>query len=222
MSGMPSRRELGTDHGDAARKLPMLPRWKRHRPTPLAVRASPIGPSPSSRFAAPPLRYGRYAMTAPSRRGILPPCSLLREAGPQGRFGQQRAWKPTAWAARRGQGLRAFASNPRSGLGLDAEHGSGSAAPRRLTRSGERVAHYPVGPTCGRKFGGPNRHGRACPRGPVGEFGIAWKGRGWRLVETNSPSVDPDSGYKIRTRGSPPPLWGRVREGGRAWYEPGR
>jgi hypothetical protein len=40
-----------------------------------------IGPSPSSRYAAPPLRFGRYAMTAPFRCGKVHPWSLLSEAG---------------------------------------------------------------------------------------------------------------------------------------------
>jgi len=46
---------------------------KRHRNSP-----------PSSACGAPPLRFGRFAMTAPSRQGEWPPSASMPETGPQG------------------------------------------------------------------------------------------------------------------------------------------
>ena len=71
-----------------------------------------IGPSPSSRCAS-PLR-----VTALFRYGFLLPCSLPSELGPKGRFTQQRAWQPKAWAARKGQCLRAKRATREAGATL--------------------------------------------------------------------------------------------------------
>ncbi len=41
-----------------------------------------IGPSPPSRYAAAPLRFARFAVTAPFRCGVLFSRSLFSKAGP--------------------------------------------------------------------------------------------------------------------------------------------
>jgi hypothetical protein len=45
-----------------------------------------IGPPPSSRFAAAPLRFGRFAVTAPFRCGGFASMVVAAQAGPQGRL----------------------------------------------------------------------------------------------------------------------------------------
>ncbi len=97
------RRSRGPSSGRAARvhlllqagegKAPQRPlsrlRYDIH--TSLSV-GGHIGPSPSSRFAAPPLRYGRYAMTAPFRCGGFVSMIFAERSRPA----QQRSWKPRA------------------------------------------------------------------------------------------------------------------------------
>ena len=70
----------------------------------MKLQRGPIGPTPSSRCAAAPLRFARYAVTAPFRCGD---CASMGRA--------------------EGSRLASVASDPRSGLGLEAEHGSGRA-----------------------------------------------------------------------------------------------
>jgi hypothetical protein len=86
-----------------------------------------IGPSPSSRFAAAPLRFARFAVTAPRRCGEAHPWSLLSEAGPQGRLPAAKTMKTKSLSRAEASRLASETSNPRSGRGLDAEHGSGTA-----------------------------------------------------------------------------------------------
>ncbi|MGD0185358.1 MAG: hypothetical protein ABSC25_08910 [Roseiarcus sp.] len=45
-----------------------------------------IGSSPSSRYAAPALRFGRFAMTAPFRRGVVASMIVAERTGPAGRL----------------------------------------------------------------------------------------------------------------------------------------
>jgi len=51
---------------------------------------------------------------------------------------------------------------------------------------------------------------------PVEKIGARWKRPECRPLETKGALADKDLGDKITARAFPPPLWGRVREGGRA------
>jgi len=93
-----------------------------------------IGPASSSGFAAPPLRFGRFAMTTLGRCGFLHPRSLPIKAGLMAVFAQQRPWKAQSLSRADRSSLASEASDPRSGLGLDGEHGSGSRSVERQRR----------------------------------------------------------------------------------------
>jgi len=66
--------------------------------------------TPSSRFATPSLRYGRFAMTASQRRGYLPPCPFGGRSGHWAASPTKRTWWPMAIDARSGQGSRSPAN----------------------------------------------------------------------------------------------------------------
>jgi hypothetical protein len=79
--------------------------------------------------------------------------SLAEPTGPSGRRSRQNSWVPTAWSARRSQGPPRERRARASGLGLDAEHGSGAG--RRLREDAFARARSP--PAAGSNGGGRRR-----------------------------------------------------------------
>ena len=65
-------------------------------------------------------------VTAPSRCGFLQPWPLLIKVGPMAVFAQQRPRNAQSLSRADRSSLASEASDPRSGLGLDGEHGSGT------------------------------------------------------------------------------------------------
>ena len=86
-----------------------------------------IGPSPSSRFAAPALRCGRCAMTAPFRCGVFVSMIFAERSRPAGPACAAKIMETKSLSRAQGSMFASVARNPRSGLDIDAEHGSGRA-----------------------------------------------------------------------------------------------
>ena len=87
----------------------------------------PIAPAPSNAFGAAPLRFARFAVTAPLRCGLMFLWSLLSEADLQGRLRSAKTIE-TKSLIRAERSRLALATAQR--LGLDGEHGSGTADER--------------------------------------------------------------------------------------------
>jgi len=92
----------------------------------LSVVAAPVHRRQAALPASPPLRSGRFAMTPPFRRGFWRPCALLSapalRAGRLSKAHDGQRPDPCAGVKAAPRARRARAS----GLGLDAEHGSGT------------------------------------------------------------------------------------------------
>jgi len=86
-----------------------------------------IGPSPSSRFAAAPLCFARFAVTAPRRCGEAHPWSLLSEAGPQGRLPAAKTMKTKSLSRAEGSRLATPGLDPE---GATREAGAAKGRPK--------------------------------------------------------------------------------------------
>ena len=117
------------EHGDGARSVER--QWLGAR----ALLSRCLARAPTLRGHVGPSSSSGFAMTTPGRCGVLQPWPLLTKAGLGAVFAQQRPRKACSLSRADPSSLASKASDPRSGLGLDGEHGSGTRSlerPRRI------------------------------------------------------------------------------------------
>jgi hypothetical protein len=80
--------------------------------THFSTAAGHIGPSRSSRYAAAPLRFARFAVTAPFRCGVFVSMVVAAQAGPQGRLRPATTMETTSLSRAEGSMFATPGFNP--------------------------------------------------------------------------------------------------------------